>query len=164
MANTYSMTSVIRIAKKEDMPAVLSLIKELAVYEKEPDAVEISTETLEKYGLGSHPLFTCFVAQVEDTIVGIALTYFVFSTWRGRTLHLEDLIVTETMRGKGVGMALYKRVMQYGKAEGVAQIKWMVLNWNTPAINFYESTGAKLHKDWYIVSFNNERLQAFLER
>jgi len=157
------MTPVIQIAQKEDMPAVLDLIKELAVYEKEPDAVEISAETLGKYGCGDHPLFTCFVAKVDNIIVGIALTYFVFSTWRGRTLHLEDLIVTQSMRGKGIGMALYKRVMQYGKDEGVAQIKWIVLNWNTPAIDFYEATGARLHKDWYIAEFNNERLNAFLK-
>ncbi len=157
------MSILIKKAAKEDMPAVLSLIKELAVYEKEPDAVQISSETLIEEGLGEHPLFNCFVAVVDDTIVGIALTYFVFSTWRGRTLHLEDLIVTESQRGTGVGMALYKRVMQYGKEQGVAQVKWIVLNWNTPAIDFYIKTGAELHKDWYIAAMNNERLNAFLK-
>ncbi len=157
------MSILIKKAAKEDMPAVLKLIKELAVYEKEPDAVKISSETLIEEGLGEHPLFNCFVAVVDDTIVGIALTYFVFSTWRGRTLHLEDLIVTESQRGTGVGMALYKRVMQYGKEQGVAQVKWIVLNWNTPAIDFYIKTGAELHKDWYIAAMNNERLNAFLK-
>ena len=157
------MSILIKKAAKEDMPAVLSLIKELAVYEKEPDAVHITSQTLIEEGLGEHPLFTCFVAVVDGTIVGIALTYFVFSTWRGRTLHLEDLIVTESQRGTGVGMALYKRVMQYGKEEGVAQVKWIVLNWNTPAIDFYVKTGAELHKDWYIAAMDNERLKAFLK-
>lgn len=156
------MPILIRKAKKEDMPAVLGLIKELAVYEKEPDAVLISSETLVNEGLGEHPLFNCFVAEVDNVVVGIALTYFVFSTWRGRTLHLEDLIVTENHRGTGVGMALYKRVMQFGKEEGVAQVKWIVLDWNTPAIDFYEKTGAEIHKNWYIAAMNNEKLTAFL--
>jgi len=157
------MSILIRKAEKNDMPAVLGLIKELAIYEKEPDAVKITSETLIEEGLGKHPLFTCFVAEAEDKIVGIALTYFVFSTWRGRTLHLEDLIVTEQMRGKGVGMALYKRVMEFGKEQEVAQVKWIVLDWNTPAIDFYEKTGAVMHKDWYIVAMNDEKLDAFLK-
>lgn len=156
------MGIAIRKAAKQDMPAVLGLIKELAVYEKEPDAVEITTKVLEEEGLGKNPLFTCFVAEVDQQIVGIALTYFVFSTWRGRTLHLEDLIVTEKQRGTGVGMALYKRVMQFGKEEGVKQVKWIVLDWNTPAIDFYEKTGAIIHKDWYIAAMNNKKLDAFL--
>ncbi len=159
---TNTMTIRIRKAVRQDMPAVLGLIKELAVFEKEPDAVYITAETLEEEGLGTHPLFTCFVAEVDQKIVGIALTYFVFSTWRGRTLHLEDLIVTEKVRGTGVGMALYKRVMQFGKEEGVAQVKWIVLDWNTPAIDFYEKTGAVIHKDWYIAAMNSERLNSFL--
>ncbi len=144
------------------MPAVLSLIRELAVYEKEPDAVHISIKTLEEEGLGEHPLFTCFVAEVAGKVIGIALTYFVFSTWRGRTLHLEDLIVTEKMRGTGAGIALYKRVMQFGKEQEVAQVKWIVLDWNTPAIDFYERTGAIIDKDWYIASMNSEKLESFL--
>lgn len=156
------MTIAIRKAVKQDMPAVLDLIKELAKFEKEPDAVEISSKTLEEEGLGENPLFTCFVAEIDQKIVGIALTYFVFSTWRGRTLHLEDLIVTEKQRGTGVGMALYKRVMQYGKEEGVAQIKWIVLDWNKPAIDFYEKTGAIMHKNWYIAAMNSKKLDAFL--
>lgn len=156
------MSILIRKAVRDDMPAVLRLIKELAVYEKEPDAVQITSETLAQEGLGKNPLFTCFVGEVEGKIVGIALTYFVFSTWRGRTLHLEDLIVTEKMRGTGVGMALYKRVMQYGKEEGVAQVKWIVLDWNTPAIDFYENTGAVIHKNWYIAAMNSEKLESFL--
>lgn len=156
------MSILIRKAVKQDMPAVLNLIKELAVYEKEPDAVQITSRTLEEEGLGEHPLFTCFVAEVNGEIVGIALTYFVFSTWRGRTLHLEDLIVTEKVRGTGVGMMLYKRVMQYGKEEGVAQVKWIVLDWNAPAIDFYEKTGAVIHKNWYIAAMNSKKLELFL--
>lgn len=157
------MSTIIRKALKEDMPAVLDLVKELAVFEKEPNAVKISAETLEKEGLGDHPLFTCFVAEVDNKIVGIALTYFVFSTWRGRTLHLEDLIVTQKMRGKGVGMALYTQVMKFAKEQDVAHVKWIVLDWNTPAIDFYEKTGAVMQKDWYIVAMNNNELSTFLK-
>ncbi|EDM45539.1 GCN5-related N-acetyltransferase [unidentified eubacterium SCB49] len=158
------MSILIRKALKEDMPAVLLLIKELAVYEKEPDAVKIDSETLIEEGFGENPLFFCFVAEVEGKVVGIALTYFVFSTWKGRTLHLEDLIVTEKMRGTGVGMALYKRVMEFGKEEGVSQVKWIVLDWNTPSIDFYEKTGAVMDKNWYIAAMDNEKLTAFLEK
>jgi GNAT superfamily N-acetyltransferase len=163
LSKPLEMSILIRKAVKADMPAVLNLIKELAVYEKEPDAVHISSETLEKEGLGEHPLFTCFVAEMDGVIVGIALTYFVFSTWQGRTLHLEDLIVTQKMRGTGAGMALYKRVMQFGKEENVAQVKWIVLDWNTPAIDFYEKTGAVMHKNWHIVAMDTARLNSFLD-
>jgi GNAT superfamily N-acetyltransferase len=160
---TTFMNLSIRKATAPDMPQVLDLIKELAVFEKEPDAVEISAKILEEEGLGKNPLFTCFVAEIDGMIVGIALTYFVFSTWRGRTLHLEDLIVTQKMRGKGIGIALYAQVMKYGKEQGVKQVKWIVLDWNTPAIDFYEKTGAVLHKDWYIVAMNSSQLDIFLE-
>ncbi|MFT5677515.1 MAG: GNAT superfamily N-acetyltransferase, partial [Patiriisocius sp.] len=101
--------------------------------------------------------------EVDGLIAGIALTYFVFSTWQGRTLHLEDLVVTQKMRGTGVGMALYKRVMQFGKEENVAQVKWIVLDWNTPAIDFYEKTGAVMHKNWHIVAMDTARLNSFLD-
>ena len=158
------MSVIIRNAVALDMPRVLELIIELAVFEKDPDAVVISAETLIEEGTGDNALFTCFVAEVDGIIEGIALTYFVFSTWHGRTLHLEDLIVTQRMRGKGIGMALYSKVMEFGKEQEVKQVKWIVLNWNTPAIDFYEKTGATMHKDWFVVSMNSRQLKTFLER
>ena len=103
----------IRKAAKEDMPAVLDLIVELAVFEKEPDAVKISVNDLIDQGFGKQPQFTCFVAEVDNKIVGMALVYFRFSTWVGTTVHLEDLVVRESMRGKGVGDALYGQVMRF---------------------------------------------------
>lgn len=157
------MNTLIRNASPQDVAAILDLITELAVFEKEPNAVNISEQTLLDEGFGASPLFHCFVAEVDDVIVGIALTYFVFSTWQGRTLHLEDLIVTQSMRGKGIGLALYKKVMQFAKQEKVKQVKWIVLDWNKPAIDFYERTGATFHKDWYIVSMSDTRLRTFLE-
>ena len=98
------MSVVVRKATKEDMPDVLELIKELAVFEKQPNAVQINIDTLVAEGFGNQPLFTCFVSLLEGQIVGMALCYFRFSTWKGRSVHLEDLIVKESKRGQGVGM------------------------------------------------------------
>lgn len=150
-------------ATQEDMPQVLELIKELAVFENEPDAVEVTVEDLIKEGFGDDPLFTCFVAEVNNEIVGMALVYFRFSTWKGRTVHLEDLVVKESMRGKNVGKALYSEVMKYGHEHGVKRIEWVVLDWNKPAIRFYENTGAKLHKEWYLVEMNELGIKNYIE-
>lgn len=153
----------IRQAIKEDMPQVLELIKELAVFENEPDAVEITVETLEKEGFGEKPLFTCFVAQKNDEIIGAALVYFRFSTWKGRMLHLEDLIVKESERGKGIGEALYNKVMQHAYDRGLKRVAWDVLDWNQGAIRFYERSGAKLMKDWRVVHMDESGLQNYIE-
>jgi len=156
------MSFTIRDARKTDMPQVLELIQELAVFEKEPDAVEVTVADLEKEGFGAHPLFRCFVAAQNDNLVGIALVYFRFSTWKGRTIHLEDLIVRKEERGKGVGSALYKRVMEYGKEQGVRRVEWAVLDWNQPAIAFYEKSGANVLRDWYVVQMDEVGLASFL--
>jgi len=145
------------------MPQVLALIIELAVFEKEPDAVTISVEDLESHGFGNDPSFTCFVAEVEGEIVGMALVYFRFSTWVGPTIHLEDLVVRESMRGKGVGDALYEQVMQYAKDEDVNRVNWMVLGWNKGAIRFYERTGSKVMDEWWQVEMDKEGITNFLE-
>ncbi len=161
----------IRKGKKEDMPAVLSLIKELAVFEKEPDAVIVSVEDLVRDGFGSNPLFHTFVATIEaeqkeseypEQIVGMALYYYRYSTWKGRTIHLEDLIVKEKMRGIGLGHTLYKQVIAQGKIDKVNRIEWAVLDWNTPAINFYEKSGAKVLKDWRVAQMDKIGIDNFL--
>lgn len=153
----------IRESKKEDMPQVLELIKELAVFEREPDAVIITVEDLEKEGFGAHPLFKCFVAEVDNEIVGMALVYFRFSTWKGRTIHLEDLIVKEKMRGSGVGSALYKEVINYAKSQNVKRVEWVVLDWNEGAIKFYERSGAKILDDWRTVHMDEQGITNFLD-
>lgn len=140
----------IREAQKEDMPQVLELIKELAAYENASDEVEIKVEDLEKEGF-EHGNFKCFVADVNGKLEGMALVYFRFSTWKGRTVHLEDLIVRETMRGTGLGGALYRRVVQYGHENGVRRVEWVVSEGNKNAIEFYENTGADIKKNWYTV-------------
>ncbi|MDH7447503.1 GNAT family N-acetyltransferase [Aquimarina sp. 2201CG14-23] len=158
------MDYLIRDAVANDMPQVLSLIEELAIFENEPDAVEVTTEELVKNGFGERPLFHCFVAETKEEIVGIALVYFRFSTWKGRTVHLEDLIVRESMRGTGIGMALYKRVMQYGKEKGVKRVEWNVLDWNKPAVDFYLRSGAKILEGWQVVQMDEEGLNTFVSK
>ena len=152
----------VRKATKNDMPSVLKLINELAVYEREPDAVEVTVADLERDGFGDQPLFNCFVAEAEDKIVGMALFYNRYSTWKGKTIHLEDLIVNEDYRGKGIGMKLYKKVMQFALDENIKRVEWVVLDWNTPAVNFYKNTGASVFSEWDTVQFDQDSIKKFL--
>lgn len=154
---------IIRKGLKSDMPAVLNLIKELASFEKEPDAVVISVNDLERDGFSENPLFYTFVAEVENEIVGMALYYYRYSTWKGKTIHLEDLIVKEKMRGAGIGFTLYKKVIAQGKKDRVRRIEWNVLDWNTPAIDFYEKSGAKVFSDWRTAQLDEEGINNFLK-
>ena len=156
------MSFTIRNAEKTDMPSVLKLIKELAVFEKEENAVIVTVEDLEKAGFGKQPLFKCFVAEMENEIVGIALFYPRYSTWKGPTIHLEDLIVTESKRGYKIGGSLYKKVIEYGYNIGVERIEWNVLDWNTPAVEFYESTGAKVLRDWDTAQMERAAMKKYL--
>ncbi|WP_304133649.1 GNAT family N-acetyltransferase [Mesonia mobilis] len=152
----------VRKATKNDMPSVLKLINELAVYEREPDAVEVTVADLERDGFGDQALFNCFVAEAEDKIVGMALFYNRYSTWKGKTIHLEDLIVNEDYRGKGIGVQLYKKVMQFALEENIKRVEWVVLDWNTPAVNFYKNTGASVFSEWDTVQFDQDSIKKFL--
>ena len=152
----------IRKATKNDMPSVLELIQELATFEKEPDAVVVTVDDLVRDGFSENPLFQCFVAEVDGEIIGMALYYYRFSTWKGKTIHLEDLIVKESKRGTGAGFALYKEIIKQGKAENVRRIEWNVLDWNTPAIDFYEKSGAKVLGDWRVVHMDDKGIERFL--
>lgn len=153
---------IIRKATKNDMPSVLELIQELATFEKEPDAVVVTVDDLIRDGFSENPLFQCFVADVNGEIIGMALYYYRYSTWKGKTIHLEDLIVKENKRGTGAGFALYKEIIKQGKAENVRRIEWNVLDWNTPAINFYEKSGAKVLDDWRVVHMDDKGIERFL--
>lgn len=153
------MENAIRKSEKEDLPQILELIKELAEFEKEPDAVEVTLQDLEKEGFGEHPLFTCFVAVVEGKIEGMALCYFRYSTWKGRTVHLEDLIVREQKRGTGLGSALYKKVIEYALEQGVKRCEWVVLDWNQPAIDFYKRSGAIVFENWNTVQMDEAAMK-----
>ncbi|WP_422106320.1 GNAT family N-acetyltransferase [Winogradskyella sp.] len=152
-----------RLATKEDMPRVLELIKELAVFEKEPDAVEVTLDMLESDGFGVHPKFTCFVIDVEGKVEGIALVYMRYSTWKGEVLHLEDLIVSQSQRGKNLGTKLLDEVVRYGQSLGVKRICWEVLDWNEPAIRFYEKKGANVMRDWDVVQLDEKGIENYLK-
>lgn len=158
------MNFTIRKGEKKDMSSVLGLIKELAVFEKEPDAVKITVDDLLENGFKEKPDFNVLVAEFEGDIVGMALFYNRFSTWDGPSLHLEDLIVTEEYRGKGVGKALYDKVLEFGLTSGKKRVEWVVLDWNTPAIDFYKSTGAKMLYDWNLCQIDRKSMQKYLEQ
>ena len=154
---------IIREGKISDMATVLSLIQELANFEKEPDAVEVTIKDLEKDGFSEHPLFKTFVAEVANEVIGVALYYYRYSTWKGKTIHLEDLVVRENKRGTGAGFALYSEILKQGKKEGVKRVEWNVLDWNTNAIHFYEKSGAKILDDWKVVQMNEKGIATFVE-
>ena len=158
------MNFEIRDATKDDMNDVLSLIKELARFEKEPDAVEISVEDLVAHGFSSDPLFICHVAVHENKTVGMSLGYKRYSTWKGPTMHLEDLIVSKKYRKKGIGKALLSNFIKVANSLGAKRIEWAVLNWNTDAISFYEFNGAKVSNEWYITQMNESAIQNFLKK
>ena len=153
---------IIRKATQKDMPFVLELIQELATFEKEPDAVVVTVADLVRDGFSEHPLFHCYVAEKENTIIGMALFYYRYSTWKGKTIHLEDLIVKADQRGTGAGFALYKEIIKQGKKDKVRRIEWNVLDWNTPAIDFYEKSGAKVLDDWRVVQMDESGIERFL--
>jgi GNAT superfamily N-acetyltransferase len=153
---------IIRKATEKDMPFVLELIQELATFEKEPDAVVVTVADLVRDGFSEHPLFHCYVAEKENTIIGMALFYYRYSTWKGKTIHLEDLIVKADQRGTGAGFALYKEIIKQGKKDKVRRIEWNVLDWNTPAIAFYKKSGAKIIDDWRVVQMDESGIERFL--
>ncbi len=154
----------IRKGNPEDMESVLGLIQELAIFEKEPDAVVVTVDDLVRDGFGEKPLFHVFVAEVDKEIVGIALYYYRYSTWKGKTIHLEDLIVKDKMRGTGLGSALYAEIMKQGKRDNVRRVEWNVLDWNTPAVKFYENSGAKILEEWRVVQMDEAGIDSFLEK
>lgn len=158
------MNFTIRKATKNDMPQVLTLIKQLAEFEKESNAVEVTVEELQKDGFGEQPAFFCFVAEVGDRIEGIALGYHRYSTWKGKVTHLEDLIVNKNLRGSGIGTALLDEFVKYSHNLGVKRINWEVIDWNEPAIKFYESKGANVMRDWDVVQMSEESIKNYVAK
>jgi GNAT superfamily N-acetyltransferase len=144
------------------MAAVLDLIVELAIFEEEPDAVEVTTESLIADGFGSKPAFKCFVAEVDKKVVGAAIVYNRFSTWKGNILHLEDLIVNQNMRGHGIGTALLDEVVKHGHSIGAKRINWEVISWNEGAIKLYERKGAKVLRDWNVVHLDENGIKNYI--
>lgn len=140
---------LIRKGTKADLPVTLDLIRELAIYENEPDAVKATVESMEVDGFGADKVFDLWVCEWQGEVVGIALTYVRYSTWNGRCMYLEDLVVREELRGKGFGALLFERVMRETVERGYAQMQWQVLDWNEPALKFYEKYNATMHEEWY---------------
>lgn len=135
----------IRKSTRSDYKRILELINELALYEKAPHKVTNSVFQMEDEDY----LFQCFVAELNDgTIVGIALCFFAYYTWVGKSLYLDDIIVTEQYRGHGIGKALMNQVIKFGKESKCKRIRWQVLNWNTTALDFYEKLGATIDDEW----------------
>ena len=130
------------------------LIRELAEYEKEPEAVTNTVEGLIHDGFEGTKCFDCFVAELDEEIIGFALYYQSYSTWKGPCLYLEDLLVTEKLRGKGIGSKLFERVYDEAKQRGVKRFEWQVLDWNEPAINFYRKYGTDFYNDWMLCKIN----------
>lgn len=142
------MVTQVRKARKDDVPEMLALIKELAVYEKAEHEVEVTVEELLRDGFGTNPLYHSFVALANERIIGLALYYFKYSTWKGRCLYLEDLVVNMEYRKKGVGSALFLAVAQVAKTKQVKRMEWQVLDWNKSAIAFYRKHKAELDAEW----------------
>ncbi|HIP36898.1 MAG TPA: GNAT family N-acetyltransferase [Crocinitomix sp.] len=139
---------IIRTAKPQDMQAVNDLIHELAVYEKAADQHINTAEQLIEDGFGKHKVFDCIVAELNKKVIGFALFYTSYSTWKGKCLYLEDFLVTEKLRGQGIGKLLFDEVYRIAKKRKVGRFEWQVLNWNTPAINFYKKYNAILDDEW----------------
>lgn len=138
----------LRKGRPDDVPQVFDLIRELAVFEKAPDQVTNTPDQLLRDGFGENPIFGLLVAETEEVLVGISLYYFRYSTWKGKRLYLEDLIVTESWRGKGIGEALLDATIDEARATQCTGLTWQVLDWNEPAINFYKKFGARFDAEW----------------
>ncbi len=142
------MSIIIRRAAREDCPRLLELVKELAEYEKAPNEVTVSLQHFEESGFGPNPVWWAFCAEENGVVQGFALYYIRYSTWKGQAMYLEDILVTEKMRGKGIGKLLFDRLMVEAKEKGFNRMIWQVLEWNEPAINFYKKYGANFDPEW----------------
>lgn len=152
----------IREGRKKDLPRVLELIKELALFERAPHEVTNTLEMLEEDGFGPRPVYGFFVAETSEKIIGLSLYYWRYSTWKGKRLYLEDIIVTESERGKGAGKLLFDRTMQKCLEENCTGMVWQVLEWNEPAIKFYKKYGSKLDAEWVNCNLETEQIRKLL--
>ncbi|WP_187262194.1 GNAT family N-acetyltransferase [Pontibacter beigongshangensis] len=155
------MTVTIRKGIIEDLPQVHALVKELALFERAPQEVTNTVEDMERDSFGENPIFSFFVAERAEGIIGIALYYIAYSTWKGKTLYLEDLIVTEKQRRTGVGKQLFDAVSKEAKAIGAKRFAWQVLEWNEPAIAFYKKIGATLDSEWINCRMTEDQIQQY---
>ena len=151
----------LRLAVKADCPRLLELVIELAIFEKEPDAVTVTLQEFEAAGFGTNPVWKAYVVENDGIIVGFALYYIRYSTWKGMRLYLEDLVITESQRGKGLGKLLFERLIQETRDLGFSGMVWQVLDWNEPAISFYRKYEANIDAGWLNASISKEQISKF---
>jgi len=151
----------IRQALKDDIPVMLSLIRELAEFEHGLDEVTMTEEELLEDGFGENPLYECILAEMEDKVVGAAFYFYTYSTWNGKCLYLEDIIVRKNERSKGVGEVLMKELVRIAQKEKAKRMSWQVLDWNVEAQRFYERLGATIDKEWYNGRLNERQILTF---
>ncbi len=155
---------VLRQGEREDIPRVLELVKELAIYEKASNEVINTVERMTMDGFGQNPIFGFFVAEESNYIVGLSLYYYRYSTWKGKRMYLEDIIVTEQYRGRGIGKLLFERTMLKTIEDDCSGMVWQVLDWNEPSINFYKSYKAKLDGEWINGSLELGEIKTLLRK
>ena len=156
------MGVTIRQATIFDSASILNLIQELADYEKEPESVKLNISDIQRHGFGETPLFRCLVAEFKNEVIGMALYYPRYSTWKGPTFHLEDLIVTKSKRGLGIGFKLFSKFIHYAHELNVKRIEWVVLDWNKSAIDFYKKNGAHILDDWRVAQMDFNAIKKFV--
>ncbi|HMO91172.1 MAG TPA: GNAT family N-acetyltransferase [Pirellulaceae bacterium] len=154
-------TVMIRPGEVSDIPRLLELIQELATFEREPHAVKATQASMLRDGFGDNPVFGSFVAELSQQVVGMAIYYYRYSTWRGRCLYLEDLVVTESARGRGIGKKLFEQTVSKAKQENCQGLFWQVLDWNQPAIDFYLQYGAQIESQWLTCYLTKQQLDAW---
>lgn len=157
------MKFLVRKGTKPDLPQVLNLVKELAAYEKAPHEVTVTVADMERDGFGENPIFDFFVAEAENKIIGIALYYIKYSTWKGKCVFLEDIIVTEHYRKYGIGKKLFDEVVKVAKAMNVKRLEWQVLEWNEPAIKFYKKLDAHFDNEWINCKLTDKEIKNWAE-
>lgn len=154
------MDITIRKAEKKDVPVMLRLINELALYEKAPEEVTNTAEAMEKEGFGDEPIYGAYLAEVNNEIAGMAIYYVAYSSWKGKYIYLDDFIIQEKFRRYGIGKRLFEAVGFLAKATGANQLRWHVLNWNEPAISFYKKYNSSLDPEWVTCKLTKEQIQA----
>ena len=158
------MNAAIREARLADCSRILELINELAVYERAPEEVTVTLAEFEDAGFGQKPVWKAFVAELDEVIVGFALYYVRYSTWKGCRLYLEDFIVTDSHRGKGIGKQLFDTIVLEAHEKGFNGMTWQVLDWNEPALNFYKKYEAGVEAGWLNGSLSKQQLASYYEK